>query len=104
MKSTPKERATAFVNQFKLLIQPPSMIETVTECVAKLISEERAGGLDKAVEIARYWRDMPMRNAASQAACKDIETSCAATALRIRRGEYENPTSSVGEDMYASSP
>lgn len=65
------------------------------ETSAQLLREARAGGLDKAAEIARYWAAMPMRNDAYRAACREIETSCLATAGRIRRGEYENPTSDV---------
>lgn len=57
--------------------------------------EARAGGLDKAAEICRYHASLPMRNEASKAMARDIEVSCLATAGRIRRGEYENPTSDV---------
>lgn len=60
--------------------------------------EALAEGLEKAAAIARYWKAMPMRNDAYKAACNDIETSCLATAIRIRLGEYENPTSSAGGD------
>jgi hypothetical protein len=59
--------------------------------------DTRIGGLEKAQEIAIYHRDKYGERAdkAWVAACNEIIVSCAATANRIKRGEYENPTSSV---------
>lgn len=69
------------------------------------VLESRASGLDKAAEICRYHSDLPMRNEAGKAMARDIEISCLATAGRIRRGEYENPISSVmGETEKAREP
>jgi hypothetical protein len=58
-------------------------------------SVARAGGLMKAVEIVNYHASLPSRNEAWKAACRDIAVSCEATAGRILRGEYEEPTSDV---------
>lgn len=69
--------------------------QELTDSILKALQEVRAGGLEKAAEICRYWADAPLRNEASKATCRDIEISCLATAERIRRGEYENPTSDV---------
>lgn len=66
--------------------------------------EARAGGLEKGAEIARYFRDMPLRNEAYKAACREIETSCLATAIRIRLGKPENPTSDVMQAEKAPTP
>lgn len=57
--------------------------------------DARAGGLEKAIEIIKYHHDLPDRTLAFKTACQEITTSCLATVLRIRRGEYENPTSEV---------
>lgn len=59
--------------------------------------DSRAAGLEKAAEIAEYHRDKYGDKAvpAWKAACDEIIVSCLATAGRIRRGEYENPTSVV---------
>lgn len=67
------------------------------EALAQALREERAAGLDKAAEIARYHRDKygDKAYAAWVAACNEVEVSCLATAGRIRRGEYENPTFAV---------
>lgn len=64
---------------------------------AEAMREARAGGLEKAAEIARYHRDKFGRRLPGpwMAACEDIITSCLATAGRIRRGEYEDPVSAV---------
>ena len=59
------------------------------------LREARAGGLDKAIEIAGYHQNLPARKDAFKAACRDIRVSCSATAWRIRRGEPEDPTSEV---------
>jgi hypothetical protein len=69
--------------------------ERVHLYIAQALHEARAEGLDKGAEIARYWMTSPQKSAAYQAGCRDVETSCFAAAARIRRGEYENPTSEV---------
>jgi hypothetical protein len=67
------------------------------EHAAPTAQDTRIGGLEKAQEIAIYHRDKYGERAdkAWVAACNEIIVSCAATANRIKRGEYENPTSSV---------
>lgn len=65
--------------------------------VTGVIQQAMAAGLYKAVEITEYWRQFPMRNDAYRGACVEIEISCRATAGRVLRGEYENPTTSVGD-------
>lgn len=65
-----------------------------------MTAEDRAGGLEKAAEIARYHRDKYNNYGCLVppswiAACNEIEVSCLATAQRIRRGEYEDPVSDV---------
>lgn len=74
------------------------------------ISEEmmkrgRVAGLMKAAEICLYHKGKSAGlTEAYKAGCNEVYVSCLATADRIERGEYENPTSSVTEAAQSSKP
>lgn len=57
-------------------------------------------GMNKAASLCKYeYESMAfMRNEAAKEQARGIEICCLATAGRIERDEYENPTSSVMEN------
>jgi hypothetical protein len=95
---TPSEKAKALEERFRsdyLHLGHIVAGELLQARIAQELRLARADGIDKGAEIARYWMTSPQKSAAYQAGCRDVETSCFAAAARIRRGEYENPTSEV---------
>jgi hypothetical protein len=65
--------------------------------LAKAFMVGASAGLRKAADLCDYEISLypTLRNEASKRQAEDIKVCCLATAGRLDRGEYENPTSQV---------
>lgn len=70
----------------------------------EIFERGRIAGLMKSAEICLYHKGKSAGLTEDyKAGCNEVYVSCMATANRIERGEYENPTSSVREAAQSSS-